>query len=136
MTKTVQQFPKEGTRVRLTKDVERYPHFTARKGAKGTVTESGDGTVMVLMDEPIKGCEDWDNEVIWSADLATIEEFYEQTEILTEAEDDGWQILRLTAREVLDIEHAMKQRENAHRSSAFAKVKKVADDVRERHSHD
>jgi hypothetical protein len=57
-----------GTRVRLTQDVERYPHFIARAGMVGTVTEnaSGPGEVFaVKMDETLENCTEWDNEVCW-----------------------------------------------------------------------
>ncbi len=57
---------REGTRVRLTCDVERYPHFTARKGMVGTVTMMEmDEAVCVRLDEFLPGAEDWDNEVCW-----------------------------------------------------------------------
>ena len=57
---------KPGLRVRLARDVDRYPHFIARAGATGTVTEIGD-VVRVHMDEPIEGCEEWDNDIEWCA---------------------------------------------------------------------
>lgn len=54
-----------GTRVRLTRPVERYPLFTAPKGAIGTVTVSGPDVVAMKLDELLEGAEDWNNEVIW-----------------------------------------------------------------------
>lgn len=53
-----------GDRVRLTNDVERYPHFIAKGGSAGTVTEVGEN-VIVKMDEHIPGAEEWENEVHW-----------------------------------------------------------------------
>ena len=66
-------FPfREGDRVRLRRDVERYPHFTAPKGAVGEVSDVQCQTewstcelVCVRMDERVPGAEDWDNEVCW-----------------------------------------------------------------------
>jgi hypothetical protein len=57
----------EGTRVRLTESVERFPHFRVGAGGLGTVTENDPAnTLCVKMDDPIPGCEDWDNEIVWS----------------------------------------------------------------------
>jgi hypothetical protein len=56
--------PSPGSRVRLMVDVDRYPHFTAPKGATGTVT-AHPGIFAVRLDEPLAGAEDWDNEVHW-----------------------------------------------------------------------
>jgi hypothetical protein len=58
-----------GTKVRLRHDVDRYPHFIAPKGATGTVTKVDDEVLIVSMDQPISGAEDWDNEVHWFDDL-------------------------------------------------------------------
>ena len=55
-----------GTRLRLTCDVDRYPHFIAPAGSVGTVVDTSDGVVSVRMDNTIAGAEDWDNEVVWS----------------------------------------------------------------------
>jgi len=58
-----------GTRLRLTRNVERFPHFIAPKGATGTVTDVTDGNISVLMDDHLAGAEEWDNEIVWSADF-------------------------------------------------------------------
>jgi hypothetical protein len=64
------RFP-EGSRVRLTADVERYPHFIARKGSEGVVSHNTDGGIEVKLDDHLPGAEPWDNEVVWvDADLA------------------------------------------------------------------
>lgn len=58
-----------GTRVRLKNDVERYPHFVAKKGALGTVVvQEGDdpGYFRVRMDDDLgPGGKEWRNEVHW-----------------------------------------------------------------------
>ena len=72
----------EGIRVRLTRDVERYPHFVAPKGATGEITESSREIVSVRLDEDLPGSEAWENEVHWypengddaAADIAPIDE--------------------------------------------------------------
>jgi hypothetical protein len=63
--------PVIGQRVRLTRDVERYPHFIADAGTPGTVVDIGSGRwghIAVRMDLHIPGAETWDNEVMWSDD--------------------------------------------------------------------
>lgn len=57
--------PSVGERVRLKNDVERYPHFIARAGSVGTVTESDEELVSVRLDLPLVGAEEWENEVHW-----------------------------------------------------------------------
>jgi hypothetical protein len=56
-----------GTRVALTRDVDRYPHFIAPNGATGTVVDHGDPSIVlaVRLDDRLAGAEDWDNEVHW-----------------------------------------------------------------------
>src|SRR5262245_33755058 len=54
-----------GRRVRLTNDIDRYPHFIAPKGATGTVTEAHPDLYSVKLDELLPGAEEWDNEVCW-----------------------------------------------------------------------
>lgn len=57
-----------GTRVRLRRDVERFPHFIAPKGATGTVVDNGSPDVFaVYLDETLPGAEEWKNEVHWIA---------------------------------------------------------------------
>ena len=60
---------KVGDRVRLTQDVERFPHFIAKAGSTGVVSENnGENQVSVKMDEILEGAEEWDNEVCWYDD--------------------------------------------------------------------
>ncbi len=56
----------ENDRVRLTRNVERFPHFIARAGMVGTVTEATEEIVCIKMDEHLDGAEEWDNEVVWT----------------------------------------------------------------------
>ena len=55
----------EGTRVKLRKDVERYPHFVAPEGAEGIITKKEEDLIAVRLDEPLEGAEEWDNEIHW-----------------------------------------------------------------------
>jgi hypothetical protein len=61
----------DGARVRLVRNVDRYPHFVAPAGATGTV-KIRNGQYDVLMDEPIPGCEEWENHVAWDTDVALL----------------------------------------------------------------
>ena len=58
-----------GDKVRLTVDVERYPHFIARKGMTGIVldTHTSDypSAIAVKLDQHLDGCEEWDNTLLW-----------------------------------------------------------------------
>jgi hypothetical protein len=70
MSKTL---PTVGLRVRLRREVDRYPHFIAPKGATGTVTDIphpdlGWGCIAVRLDQHLPGAETWDNEVLWDID--------------------------------------------------------------------
>ena len=56
----------EGTRVRLTAYVERFPSFSVEAGGLGTVTFNDPDSLCIQMDEHIHGGEDWDNEIVWS----------------------------------------------------------------------
>lgn len=64
--------PRVGDRIRLRREVSKYPHFIAEAGLTGTVTESSaddiSGLISVRMDEPLAGAEAWDNEILWGAD--------------------------------------------------------------------
>lgn len=61
-----------GQRVRLKRDVDRYPSFIARKGLVGTIVSTPGPDHMnlaVKMDEHLNGAEEWDNEIHWIEDL-------------------------------------------------------------------
>lgn len=57
-----------GKRVKLLRDVERFPQFIAKAGMTGTITETplddayGWG---VQMDDKLENCEEWGNQVLW-----------------------------------------------------------------------
>ena len=55
-----------GTQIMLRRSIDRFPHFIVEQGATGTVVEFSDGLVRVKMDDHIEGCEEWDNEIVWS----------------------------------------------------------------------
>lgn len=56
-------------RVRLKRDVDRLPHFVARAGLTGTLTELTSRNAFVKMDEVLDGAEDWDNSIMWINDF-------------------------------------------------------------------
>lgn len=58
----------EGMRVRLGRAVERYPLFTAPAGLAGEVVEVSPTLVLVRLDEPVAGMEEWDNELQFTRD--------------------------------------------------------------------
>lgn len=60
-----------GTLVRLTHDVERYPHFVARQGLVGTVISNRPDLDLFEVGgfrERIIGAEEWGNAILWSND--------------------------------------------------------------------
>lgn len=82
-----EQLPAVGSRGRLLRSVDRFPHFVAGAGATGTVTEATESLIALRMDEPLPGAEEWDNEVCWTsddieaADQTVAVVFYEDVEI-------------------------------------------------------
>jgi hypothetical protein len=56
-----------GDRVRICRDVDRFPDFVAPVGAVGVVVEA-DGFAVAL-DEPPAGAEAWDGVVYWYPDV-------------------------------------------------------------------
>ncbi len=78
-----------GTRVRLTRAVDRYPHFIAPEGATGGVVENSPRLVRVRMDEQLEGAEEWHNEIHWSEDdLAWDGAIGQDLEVISEGNDD------------------------------------------------
>ncbi len=57
-----------GTRVRLRKEIERFPHFMAPAGLTGRVVYHEHGEIDVEMDAPLPGAEEWDNQIVWRED--------------------------------------------------------------------
>ena len=77
------QFPKLGDRFELTADVERYPHFIAKAGRRGTITEIGDfGETWGKLDEKLEGAEGWDNCVVWDVRGLDDAPFYTEAKVL------------------------------------------------------
>lgn len=80
----------EGTRVRLKRDVDRYPDFVAPEGAEGTVTKNWDDLIAVKLDEDLDGAEEWDNEVQWYDGMYVDENFrdvfQDDVEVLSQPE--------------------------------------------------
>jgi hypothetical protein len=82
------QLPETGSRGRLRRSVDRFPHFVAHAGATGTVTEATDSLIVLRMDVPLPGAEPWDNEVCWTSDDIEAAEqtvaavFYEDVETI------------------------------------------------------
>lgn len=60
------QLPPSGARVKLRREVERWPHFNIEAGATGTVTEASEHLICLRMDEHVPGAEDWDNALCWT----------------------------------------------------------------------
>jgi hypothetical protein len=54
---------REGTRVRFTQPVDRYPHVAVSRGETGTVTLADPEMVAVRLDRYDPGLDEWDNEV-------------------------------------------------------------------------
>ena len=82
--------PKIGQRVRLGDyGAERFPHFQVPPHAVGTVVDDGSvngSGIWVKFDEPIDGCEEWDNEVNWYEEdpsLTLLEAFWNSVEPLS-----------------------------------------------------
>jgi hypothetical protein len=53
--------PKLGDKVRLHSDADRFSNFIIPAGATGVVTEVNADIIVIKMDEPFEGGEDWDN---------------------------------------------------------------------------
>ena len=65
-----------GYRFVLTRDVDRFPHFIAKRGMTGIVKEMNpDGAIITSIDQPLRGSEEWDNELWWlDGELAFLED--------------------------------------------------------------
>jgi hypothetical protein len=68
MDKQSDNLPAIGARFRLSRPIERFPHFRAEAGAVGTVVEANSNVICLHMDEYLPGAEDWDNEIVWTED--------------------------------------------------------------------
>lgn len=69
-----------GQRVQVARDLDFLPFFKLKAGQTGTVHFVNDerGNCSVKMDDPIDGCEQWDNEVYFNLEGASMphEEWY------------------------------------------------------------
>jgi len=63
-----EQLAAVGSRGRLRRSVDRFPHFASPAGSTGTVTEATDSLIVLRLDELLAGAEEWDNEVCWTSD--------------------------------------------------------------------
>jgi hypothetical protein len=59
----------------LTRSVDRYPHFLAPIGARGTVTEVKDWQIAATFDRELNGAGEWDNSILWDSDTDTLQDF-------------------------------------------------------------
>lgn len=66
---------KVGQRIMLARSVDRFPHFLAPVGARGTVTRVKDWQITATFDHDLKGAGEWDNSIIWDADSETLGDF-------------------------------------------------------------
>lgn len=84
-----------GTRIRLIRDVYRFPDFIAHRGNIGVVTNyfvtfSSSGTVFTTinasMKDPMEGAEEWNNELIWNfsspSSMKNIKMFLDDVELI------------------------------------------------------
>jgi hypothetical protein len=55
-------------KVMLVRDVERFPHFIARKGMTGVIEEITNGYARVKVDAELHGSEEWENCIIWNGE--------------------------------------------------------------------
>lgn len=69
-----------GDRVRLTADVDRYPHCIVRKGDCGTITQSDECNISVTLDRVYPDLAEWNNALRW--DDEQLEDYSYQIEPL------------------------------------------------------
>lgn len=70
-----------GDPVRLRRAVERYPHFIAAVGLVGTIKAYHSYYMVVTLDAPLVGAEEWDNAIVWNEEEAP--EFGDDVELLS-----------------------------------------------------
>jgi hypothetical protein len=54
-----------GKRIRLRREVERFPDFIAWENSTGVIDNVDKYQIVTKMDEPIDGAEHWHNCIIW-----------------------------------------------------------------------
>jgi hypothetical protein len=67
------ELPDVGTRVVLATEVDRYPDAMIPEGRSGTVTSADEERIVVTLDEPQPGLEEWRNELHWTRGIDTAE---------------------------------------------------------------
>lgn len=72
--------PLLGKRVKLKREVDRYPDFVAPEGMTGVIVMMENDFIRVQMDQPVYGAEPWDNEVHWQWE--DVSNFEDDVEIL------------------------------------------------------
>ena len=56
---------KVGQRIILAREIERFPHFAAPAGLRGTIVQASESSIGAMMDNTIVGCEEWNNTIYW-----------------------------------------------------------------------
>jgi len=74
-----------GTRIRLIRDVERFPFFIATAGLEGVITENSAEKIAAKMDRKLGGAEAWNNEIHWETDF-NADEFVDDVQLIESAE--------------------------------------------------
>jgi hypothetical protein len=71
-----------GTRIRLIRDVERFPFFIAKAGMEGVITENNEFHIAARMDAPLAGAEEWDNAILWNDCNEGLEAFVDDVQLI------------------------------------------------------
>jgi len=70
---------KDGDKVRLKNDVDRFPHFIVSSGNTGTVCGYEPGNcICVKIDQKIPALDEWDNQIIYSTNTGDLQEQMEE----------------------------------------------------------
>src|SRR5258707_13901244 len=71
-----------GARVRFVNYVDRYPHAQIGLGETGTVAVVVEGLIAVTMDKHHEGLAEWENQLCFSGDMDSLNEFFCSTFLL------------------------------------------------------
>ncbi len=71
-----------GSRIQLMRDVERFPHFIARKGARGTIVSFDKHGASARMDDKLESCEEWGNCILWECNDETFDDFSDDIQMI------------------------------------------------------
>jgi len=74
--------PQLGTRIRLTRDVDRYPNCLVMQGKTGTVVVADPHIIYVYMDERVDGLDgtEWNNCLQWTDPDGGLDDFWADVE--------------------------------------------------------